>query len=95
MTAARAETERAPSTPAPLFTRSFILAVISAHCFFITYNMAIAEVPRSLSGEAPWVVGIVVGAMGVAGTLARPLVGVWLESGNRPDRKSTRLNSSH
>ena len=66
-----------------LFTRSFVLAVLSAHCFFISYNMAIAEVPRSLAGEPPWVVGIVVGAMGIAGTLARPLVGVWLEAGNR------------
>ena len=41
------------------------------------------NVPSSLSSEADWVVGIVVGALGLAGSLTRPLAGVWVDSGER------------
>lgn len=66
-----------------MFTRSYVLAVIASHSYFLTYHMSIAEVPRALSHQPPWIIGVVVGAMGIAGMIVRPLVGVWLDGGNR------------
>ena len=66
-----------------LYTRSYVLAVIASHAYFISYHMSIAEVPRALMGQPPWIIGVVVGGFGVAGMVARPLVGVWLDGGNR------------
>ncbi len=66
-----------------LLTRSYVLAVIASHLYFFTYHASIVEVPRALTHQPPWIIGIVVGAMGVAGMIFRPLVGVWLDGGNR------------
>lgn len=75
--------DREQLSEAPLLTRSYLLAVIASHSYFLTYHMSIAEVPWSLAGQPPWIIGVVVGAMGISGMLARPLVGVWLDGGNR------------
>lgn len=66
-----------------MFTRSYVFAVFATHLYFLTYHASIAEVPAAVSDQPPWVIGIVVGAMGMAGMLVRPLVGVWLDGGNR------------
>ena len=70
-------------TKPSLLTRSYILAVIASHLYFFTYHASIVEVPRARTHQPPWIIGIVVGAMGVAGMIFRPLVGVWLDGGNR------------
>lgn len=70
-------------TKPSLWTRSYILAVIASHLYFFTYHASIVEVPASLTDQPPWIIGLVVGAMGVAGMIFRPLVGVWLDGGNR------------
>ncbi len=80
-TSAPADTTR--ETKPSLWTRSYILAVIASHLYFFTYHASIVEVPASLTDQPPWIIGLVVGAMGMAGMIFRPLVGVWLDGGNR------------
>ena len=72
-----------PSPGTSMFTRSYVFAVLASHLYFLTYHASIAEVPRALADRPPWVIGVVVGAMGFSGMLVRPLVGVWLDGGNR------------
>ncbi|MSQ42363.1 MAG: MFS transporter [Dehalococcoidia bacterium] len=73
-----------PAARSPrLFTPSFAFAMLSVHALFISYNMSLVQVPRSLAGEPAWVVGLVVGAMGISGMLTRPLTGVWVDAGSR------------
>ncbi len=86
MTRVATTTSNAPAAAAvvpPLYTRSFLLSVLASHAFFISYNMSIASVPGSLIGQPAWVIGLVVGALGVTGMLMRPIVGVLLDGGNR------------
>lgn len=78
-TPSNAEPDAKPS----LLTRSYVLAVIASHLYFFTYHASIVEVPAALRDQPPWIIGLVVGAMGVAGMIFRPLVGVWLDGGNR------------
>ncbi len=59
------------------------MATVAVHFYFVSYGIAIVNVPTSLSREADWVVGIVVGALGFAGMLSRPLVGIWVDSSHR------------
>ncbi len=66
-----------------LFVPSYVLAIVAIHCYFISYQMSLVEIPKSLGGQPDWVVGVVVGALGFAGMLSRPLVGVWVDAGNR------------
>jgi len=66
-----------------LRSRQFAAATLAIHLYFVSYGISIVNVPSSLSSEADWVVGIVVGALGLAGTLTRPLAGVWVDSGAR------------
>ncbi len=60
-----------------------MLALVAVHLYFVAYSMSIVGVPQSLAGEPDWLVGLVVGAMGISGMLTRPLVGVWVDGGNR------------
>lgn len=78
-----ASSEDRSSSNNSMFTRSYVFAVIASHLYFLTYHASIAEVPRALADQPPWIIGIVVGAMGVSGMIVRPLVGVWLDGGNR------------
>jgi MFS family permease len=66
-----------------LFTPSYLLAIVALHFYFVSYFMSLVEVPKSLAGQPDWVVGVVVGMLGLAGMFARPLVGVWVDVGNR------------
>ena len=61
----------------------YVLALLSVHFFFVGYFMSLVEVPNSLEGEPDWVVGLVVGSLGVSGMATRPLVGVLVDGGNR------------
>jgi len=61
----------------------FAMATLAIHFYFLSYAIAIVNVPTSLSGEADWIVGIVVGALGFAGMFTRPLVGIWVDSSAR------------
>ncbi|MPZ98709.1 MAG: MFS transporter [Dehalococcoidia bacterium] len=72
-----------PTEPARLITRSYIFAILAVHAFFVSYHMSIVEVPRALEDEPDWLVGIVVGGLGIAGMVTRPLIGVWVDAGNR------------
>ena len=66
-----------------LFTAPFLLATAAVHFYFVSYFMSIVEVPRALEDEPSWVIGLVVGAHGLAGMATRPLVGVMVDSGHR------------
>jgi MFS family permease len=61
----------------------FALATLAIHLYFVSYGISIVNVPTSLSNEADWVVGIVAGALGFAGMLTRPLVGIWVDGSAR------------
>lgn len=61
----------------------YLFALISVHLFFAAYAMSIVAVPQSIADEPDWLVGLVVGALGIAGMVTRPLVGVWVDTGNR------------
>jgi MFS family permease len=61
----------------------FVLALIAVHLYFVAYSMSIVGVPQSLEGQPDWLIGLVVGAMGISGMVTRPLVGVWVDGGNR------------
>ena len=61
----------------------FLFAVLAVHFFFVAYAMSLVAVPQSLEGRADWQIGLVVGSLGIAGLVTRPLVGVWVDMGNR------------
>ncbi len=61
----------------------FILATLAIHLYFVSYGISIVNVPSSLADEADWVVGLVVGALGLSGMLTRPLIGIWVDTGSR------------
>jgi MFS family permease len=72
------------TTPGPsLRSLQFALATLAIHLYFVSYGISIVNVPSSLSNEADWIVGIVAGALGFAGMLTRPLVGIWVDSSAR------------
>ncbi len=61
----------------------YLVALVSVHLYFVSYAMSIVAVPLSMKGDANWLIGLVVGAFGISGTLSRPLVGVGVDAGNR------------
>lgn len=74
--------------PAPGVSRElggwpFVLALLAVHFYFVAYSMSVVGVPQSLEGQPDWLVGLVVGSMGISGMITRPLVGVWVDGGNR------------
>lgn len=73
---ARPEPQRAEGMSGELGGRGFVLALLAVHLYFVAYSMSIVGVPQSLQGQPDWLVGLVVGAMGISGMLTRPLVGV-------------------
>ncbi|MFQ5382029.1 MAG: MFS transporter, partial [Dehalococcoidia bacterium] len=73
-----------PSPPLPsLRGLQFIFATLAIHLYFVSYGISIVNIPSSLAGEADWVVGVVVGALGLSGMLTRPLIGIWVDTGAR------------
>jgi MFS family permease len=74
----------AGSAAAPsLRSAQFGLATLAIHLYFVSYGISIINVPSSLANEPDWVVGIVVGALGVSGMLTRPLIGISVDTGAR------------
>lgn len=67
----------------PLFTAGYAMAVLAVHFYFVSYSMSLLEIPRYLEDEPGWVIGVVVGAFGFSGMLTRPLIGIWVDRGNR------------
>jgi MFS family permease len=80
------------SLAADLGGRPFVLAVLAVHLYFAAYSMSVVGIPQSLEGQPDWVVGLVVGSLGISGTISRPLVGVWVDSGGR--RRWQRLGAA-
>lgn len=66
-----------------MFTLPFSAALFSVHFYFASYFISLVQVPRALEGEPDWLVGLVVGALGLSGMLARPVTGVLVDSGGR------------
>ncbi len=66
--------------------RPYFFALFAVHCFFVSYSMSLVQVPKALTGEPEWVVGVVVGVFGIAGMLTRPLTGVWVDGGGNRQR---------
>ncbi|HJP41171.1 MAG TPA: MFS transporter [Dehalococcoidia bacterium] len=61
----------------------FWMATLAIHLYFVSYGISIVNVPSSLASEPDWVVGIVVGALGISGMISRPLIGIWVDTGGR------------
>lgn len=61
----------------------FYLALGAIHFYFVAYFISLVQIPRVLEGEADWLIGLVVGALGLSGMAARPLSGVLVDSGRR------------
>ena len=78
-----AGTPRAAGALRELVDRRFTFALFAVHFYFSAYFVSVVNVPASLEGEPAWVVGAVVGSLGIAGMATRPLVGVLVDSGNR------------
>lgn len=66
-----------------LMSMPFGIALFSVHFYFAAYFISIVQVPRVLVDEPDWVVGLVVGVLGVSGMAARPLAGVLVDNGDR------------
>ncbi len=61
-------------------TISYILCLFAMHTFFASYYMSVISVPESLFGQTEWIIGFIVGIMGITGMLTRPVVGVLLDA---------------
>ncbi len=72
-----------PPTRPRLFSVAYGMAVVSVHCYFISYMMSLVEVPKALEGHPAWLIGLVVGVFGVAGMVTRPIVGVLVDRTSR------------
>lgn len=73
-----------PASPQQrLFTFSYSAALFSVHFYFASYYISLVQVPRALEREPDWLVGLVVGALGLSGMVARPVTGVLVDSGGR------------
>ena len=83
MTARDEAGARAGTPPVELFTRPYLLAIVAVHAYFVSYYMSLVQIPKVLEHEPDWLVGLVVGMLGIAGMVTRPLVGVWVDAGNR------------
>ena len=60
-------------------TLSYVLCLFAMHTFFASYYMSVITVPESLIGQQEWLIGLIVGIMGITGMLTRPIVGVLLD----------------
>ena len=72
-----------PAAAPSLRSAQFGLATFAIHLYFVSYGISIVNVPSSLANEPDWVVGIVVGALGISGMLTRPLIGISVDTGAR------------
>ena len=63
----------------PLWTTNYVLVLASIHLYFVGFYSTFTTVPLYLEDAAKWQVGMVVGSMGIAGMLVRPLAGFWID----------------
>ncbi len=61
----------------------FYLALGAIHFYFVSYFISLVQIPRMLEGESDWLIGLVVGGLGLSGMVARPLAGVLVDGGGR------------
>lgn len=61
-------------------TFSYILCLFAMHTFFASYYMSVISVPESLFSQTEWIIGLIVGIMGITGMFTRPVVGVLLDA---------------
>src|SRR5215211_6323746 len=76
----------APTARDPLWTRNYVLTLLSMHCFFLAWAMMFSTLPLYLEDAKKWQIGwIVGGAMGLASISVRIFSGrVADRSGRRP-----------
>ena len=60
-------------------TLSYFLCLLAMHSFFASYYMSVITIPESLHGQDSWLIGLIVGVMGITGMVTRPFVGVLLD----------------
>ena len=63
----------------PLWTANYLLILASMHLYFIGFFSTFTTLPLYLEEAAKWQIGMVVGIMGIAGMLIRPLAGHWVD----------------
>jgi MFS family permease len=61
----------------------FYLALGAIHFHFVSYFISLVQIPRMLEGKSDWLIGLVVGGLGLSGMVARPLAGVLVDGGGR------------
>ncbi len=66
-------------TAAKLWTRDYVLALLTAHSLFASYTSLVTMVPLYVvrQGGAEWQIGLVVGSFGIVSLLIRPFAGRW------------------
>ena len=64
---------------ATLWTRDYLLALLTAHSLFASYTSLVTMVPLYVvrQGGAEWRIGLMVGLFGVVSLLLRPFAGRW------------------
>ncbi|UCH87246.1 MAG: MFS transporter [Dehalococcoidia bacterium] len=63
----------------PLWTVDFLIVLTCTHLVFASFFSTFTTVPLYLEDAAKWQIGLVVGSMGLAGMLIRPLSGLWAD----------------
>jgi len=64
---------------APLWTADFLIVLACTHLVFASFFSTFTTLPLYLEDAAKWQIGLVVGSMGLAGMLIRPLAGLWTD----------------
>lgn len=67
------------TTATKLWTRDYVLALLTAHSLFASYTSLVTMVPLYVvhQGGAEWQIGLVVGSFGIVSLLVRPFAGRW------------------
>jgi len=69
----------------PLWTGAFSIVLVCTHLSFATFFSTFTTLPLYLGDAHKWQIGLVVGSMGLAGMLIRPLAGLWSDRyGRKP-----------
>ena len=63
----------------PLWTADFRLLLVCTHLAFASFFSTFTTLPLYLEDAGKWQIGLVVGSMGLAGMLIRPLAGLWAD----------------
>jgi MFS family permease len=63
----------------PLWTGAFTIVIACTHLSFASFFSTYTTLPLYLQDAHKWQIGLVVGSMGLAGMLMRPLAGLWAD----------------